>query len=153
MADSRHFNWHEVKERLPQGNGFRFIACADVSEGEVRARFYMVPTHQILEAHFPGDPIVPGVIILEAMAQACGLYLGHNVPDAQSKKWSFAGVDKVRWRQNVRPGDILEITVRLEKDRSGFYYFDAKAKVGEELACEARLTLGLGLIEQQVQEE
>ncbi len=144
MADGQHLDWHEVKSRLPHGNDFRFIAKADVSQERIIARFYMVPLHQILEAHFPDDPIVPGVFILEAMAQAAGLWLSINVEDAGNKKWDFSGLaGGVRWRRKVRPGDILEITARLEKVRSDFYYFVAEAKVGDELACEAKPIVAL----------
>ena len=90
--------------------------------------------------HFPEQPIFPGVMILEALAQASGLlgYLSTGGP-AENELYYFAGIDKARFRKPVVPGDVLHLHVELIKERRGIGRFVAIAKVDGEIACEAEL--------------
>ena len=90
--------------------------------------------------HFPEQPIFPGVMILEALAQASGLlgYLSTGGP-AENELYYFAGIDKARFRKPVVPGDVLHLHVELIKERRGVGRFVAIAKVDGEIACEAEL--------------
>jgi 3-hydroxyacyl-[acyl-carrier-protein] dehydratase len=91
--------------------------------------------------HFPHHPVMPGVLILEALAQAAALLafdaLG-NAPDDQSVYY-FAGIDGARFKRPVEPGDQLILDVELDRMRAGVFKFNAKAYVGGELATEAQL--------------
>ncbi|HEX4895001.1 MAG TPA: 3-hydroxyacyl-ACP dehydratase FabZ [Solimonas sp.] len=91
--------------------------------------------------HFPGLPTMPGVIMLEAMAQACGILA---VQRSSLRKDSgfilyFAGIDNCRFKRPVVPGDQLTFRVELDKQKRDLWKFKAVARVGEELACEAEM--------------
>jgi 3-hydroxyacyl-[acyl-carrier-protein] dehydratase len=86
--------------------------------------------------HFPGEPIFPGMLILEAMAQAAGL-LGFKTMGNSDKLYLYAGIDKARFRSPVVPGDRLDISVRLIKERRGIWKFEGVASVDGHSACVA----------------
>ena len=86
--------------------------------------------------HFPGEPIFPGVLILEAMAQAAGL-LGFKTMGNSDKLYLYAGIDKARFKAPVIPGDRLDITVRLIKERRGIWKFEGVASVDDNAVCVA----------------
>lgn len=88
--------------------------------------------------HFPGNPIMPGVLIVEALAQA-GAVAALSLPENAGKLVLFAGIDGVRFKRVVRPGDTLRLEVHLERMRRGIGKGKGRATVGDELACEAEL--------------
>jgi len=91
------------------------------------------------QGHFPGHPIMPGVLILEAMAQVGGVYaiLANEVGENQVPY--FVGIDKAKFRKPVLPGDVLKLSLELQKVRRGIYYFLGKATVDGKLVAEAEL--------------
>lgn len=90
--------------------------------------------------HFPDHPVMPGVLILEAMAQAGALFVGHTDPDSiKGRLVYFMTIDKVRFRRPVVPGDQLRLELVLLKRRRDIWRFDGKAHVGDQLAAEAEL--------------
>lgn len=95
------------------------------------------------QGHFPGDPIMPGVLQLEAMAQTGGILLnklmGHHGRTAY-----FLAIDKARFRRIVRPGDQIRIEVLFQRARLGMSKVHGKVYVGDELASEADLMFGYG---------
>lgn len=95
--------------------------------------------------HFPGNPTMPGVLQIEAMAQAgaiMGLY--STKKDGKTANVLFLGIDKARFRGIVRPGDILRMEIKMLKFRRGTGVFDAKSYVGNKLVCEAELLAMFG---------
>ena len=90
------------------------------------------------QGHFPGMPIFPGVMIIEAMAQASGVLVGLSM-DLVDKGANvfFMGVDGVKFRRKVVPGDVLELHVTALRGGGRVWKFDGRAMVGTELACEA----------------
>lgn len=90
--------------------------------------------------HFPTNPIFPGVLILEALAQASGLlgYKSDGGP-ADNELYYFAGIDKARFRQPVVPGDVLHLHIELIKERRGIGRFTAIAKVDGKVVCDAEI--------------
>ena len=91
------------------------------------------------QGHFPDHPIMPGVLILEAMAQVGGVYaiLAKEVGDNQVPY--FVGIDKAKFRKPVLSGDVLKLSLELQKVRRGIYYFLGKATVDGKLVAEAEL--------------
>ena len=89
--------------------------------------------------HFPGKPIMPGVLIVEAMAQAGGLLLLQEFPDRDKKLLYFVAIDDARFRRPVVPGDQLRLEVSVLNFRSTFCKLAGKATVEGELAAEATL--------------
>ena len=98
---------------------------------------------QFFQGHFPGAPVMPGVLVVEAMAQAGAVLLLHDMPDRESKLVYFAGIDKARFRRPVVPGDQLRITSEVVKLRSRTCKMKAKAEVEGKLVTEAELMCAL----------
>lgn len=90
------------------------------------------------QGHFPGQPVFPGVLIIEAMAQTCSLclceYSGNSLP-------IFAGIESARFRKPVCPGDQLYMDAYFQNQKNNFYTFIATARTDDEVACEATLTI------------
>lgn len=89
--------------------------------------------------HFPGKPLMPGVLIIESMAQTGGLLLLQEVPDRQKKLLYFVAIDDARFRRPVVPGEQLRIEVNVVTWRGNFCKLQGKATVNGELAAEATL--------------
>ncbi len=94
------------------------------------------------QGHFPGEPIMPGVLTVEAMAQACGILaymtMGHEKNDG-SRLCIFTGIDKCLFKRQVLPGDVLTLEAELLASRCGIWKFNVKAHVDGQLACSAVL--------------
>ena len=93
--------------------------------------------------HFPGVPVMPGVLVVEAMAQAGGVMMLSGMQDRHSKLIYFAGIDNCRFRRPVVPGDQLLLEVTVVKQRQRFAVLHGVARVGDELAAEADLSSAL----------
>lgn len=91
------------------------------------------------QGHFPGNPVMPGVLQVEAMAQAGGIMGTYGKDSSEEKVMYFMAVDKVRFRQIVRPGDCLRIEVKMLQNRRGTIKFAGKCFVEDKLVCEAEL--------------
>jgi len=92
--------------------------------------------------HFPGNPIMPGVLIVEALAQT-GAVVALSLPEHRGKLAVFAGIDECRFRRVVRPGEVLRLEVNVEKFRRGVGKARGRATVEGEVACEAGLLFAI----------
>ncbi len=116
-------------DRILSLTGDRVVAVKNVTYNE-----------PFFQGHFPGDPVMPGVLIVEAMAQAGGFLLLSRVEDKVGKLMYFAGMDQVRFRRPVRPGDRLILEARLLAFRKRFAKIEATAWVESEKAAEGVLS-------------
>jgi 3-hydroxyacyl-[acyl-carrier-protein] dehydratase len=92
--------------------------------------------------HFPGDPVMPGVLILESMAQAAGI-LGFKIlgeEKAMKTNYYFAGAEKVRFKKAVKPGDQLVLKAKYVKHKCGIWTYECESYVDEILACKSFVT-------------
>jgi len=91
--------------------------------------------------HFPSDPIMPGVLIIEAMAQTAAVLVAHTLgPDAEGKLVYFMSIDNARFRRPVVPGDQLKILVTKERSRGNVWKFSGDARVDDKTVAEATFT-------------
>ena len=137
-------NAAEIEAVIPHRPPFRFVdEIVDIDPG-IRAvgRLEIIGDEWFLQGHFPGNPIVPGVIMVEACAQVAAVCaLTH--PDHQGKFGVFAAIDETRFTRIVRPGDVLDMTIVMERLRMRLGRCSATIAVGGEQAVKATLTFGL----------
>ena len=133
-----------IQAIIPHRDPFLFVDVIVELEPGVRAhgRWTITGDEWFLQGHFPGNPIVPGVVMVEASAQVAAICaLTH--PDHQGKFGVFAGIDDVRFRRIVRPGDVLDMVIDVDRLRGRIGRVRATVTVGDEPAVEGVLTFGL----------
>lgn len=134
---------HQILKQLP--HRYPILLVDRVLEIEKGKRIKALKNVSINEpyftGHFPHRPVMPGVLMLEALAQAAALLAFDAVgvtPDDKTVYY-FAGIDGARFKRPVEPGDQLILEVELDRMKAGIFKFKARAKVGEEIATEAEL--------------
>ncbi len=136
------FDVNKIMEMLP--HRYPFLLVDRVIEVEPGASLSAIKNVSINEpffqGHFPGQPIMPGVLILEAMAQATGLLSFSGMVDAhKSSMYILVGIDKARFRGQVVPGDQLQLKVTLKRNMRGIGMFECKALVDDKVVAEAEI--------------
>lgn len=134
---------HEILKQLP--HRYPFLLVDKVVELERNKRILAVKNvtynEPFFTGHFPGRPVMPGVLMLEALAQAAGLLafdaMG-QVPD-ENNIYYFVGIDSARFKRPVEPGDQLLLEASIDRVRAGIWKFKGIARVGDDVACEAEL--------------
>jgi len=134
---------YEVLEYLPQR--YPILMIDKVKECEPGKRIVAIKNVSANEpqflGHFPGRPIMPGVLILEAMAQAAGVmvFSAMDRPQMEHSLYYYVGIDKARFKKPVVPGDILELEVVFERALRGIGKFGCVARVGGTVVAEATI--------------
>ena len=135
---------YKILERLPHRYPFLLIdKVLDYEiDGSLTALKNVTVNEPFFQGHFPGRPIMPGVLILEAMAQASAVLfyesLGESRPEGNII-YLFVGVDKARFKRPVEPGDQLIITATIIRKMKNIWKFDCIAKVGGEVCCKCEV--------------
>lgn len=137
------FNIQEIQAILPHRYPFALIdRVVSYTKGESLHAYKNITMNEpVFTGHFPGEPIFPGVLLLEAMAQATGL-LGFKMMENASDKeemYLFAGIDNARFKRQVIPGDRVDFYVTFVKERRGIWKFTGEAKVDGKLAACAEI--------------
>ena len=130
----------EIKKLLP--HRYPFLLVDRIVELELSKRIVGIKNVTINEpfftGHFPEKPIMPGVLILEAMAQAGGVLAFKSFPGMEGSVF-FTGIDDARFRKPVIPGDQLKLVVEVVRHRREIWVFDGKALVDDDVVAEARI--------------
>jgi len=133
-------NSDELVGLLPHRPPFRFVDSVEAFEAgsSIEARYHVTGSEAFLAGHFPGNPVLPGVIQLEALAQAGAIAV--LADDRYAGRLPlFGGVEKVRWRRIVRPGDDLVLALTLDRLSARGGWGQGTARVDGATACQARL--------------
>ena len=134
---------HQILKQLPHRYPILLVdRVLEIDKGKrIKALKNVSINEPYFSGHFPHRPVMPGVLMLEALAQAAALLafdmLG-TTPDDKTVYY-FAGIDGARFKRPVEPGDQLILDVTLDRMKAGIFKFKACAKVGEEIAAEAEL--------------
>lgn len=111
-------------------------------EGEIVAVKNVTFNEPFFTGHFPGRPVMPGVLIVEALAQAAGLLLYLCAPEEERSKYIyFAGIDGVKFRKIVKPGDTMILKVKTERNKRNLWKFSGKAEVNGVVVTEAEFSI------------
>ena len=139
-ADETIIDITEILEILPHRYPFLLVdKVVEFEKGErIRAIKNVTINEPFFQGHFPGHPIMPGVLIIEAMAQVGGI-LAFKSADVKNKVVYFMGIDKARFRRPVLPGDVIELILEVKKTRGNIWTFTAKALVDGKTVANAEL--------------
>lgn len=136
------FDIQEILGFLP--HRYPFLLIDRIVEFEPKQRIVALKNVTINEpffqGHFPGYPIMPGVLVVEAMAQAGGILIMRETPDRDQKLVVFTGIERAKFRRPVTPGDQLQIEIEVLSFRPRAGRIQGRATVDGKLACEATLT-------------
>jgi len=134
---------HKVLSLLPHRYPFLLVdRVIDYEPNQYLVAFKNVTINEpFFAGHFPTRPVMPGVLIVEAIAQATGLLAMTSRPDKVEKRalYYLVGIDKARFKRTVEPGDQLTVEVHLNKARQGIWRFSGKAHVDGEIAATAEI--------------
>lgn len=132
---------HEIIKLIPHRYPFLLIdRVIDIEMGKSLVALKNVTMNEpFFQGHFPQRPVMPGVLILEAMAQAGGVlaYKSTNTTPDDGILYFFAGIDNARFRRIVEPGDQLRLEVKVLRSKRDIWKLEGAAYVGDELACSA----------------
>ncbi|MGD8594723.1 MAG: 3-hydroxyacyl-ACP dehydratase FabZ [Gammaproteobacteria bacterium] len=133
----------EILKRLPHRYPFLLVdRVLDYKLGEYLVGLKNVTINEpFFAGHFPGHPIMPGVLILEALAQATGIlaFMTANAYPEDGTLYYLVGIDEARFKQPVVPGDQLRLSVRIIKSKRGIYKFNGEASVNGNVVASAEL--------------
>jgi 3-hydroxyacyl-[acyl-carrier-protein] dehydratase len=134
---------HQILKKLPHRYPFLMIdRVLEIEKGKrIKALKNVTINEPFFTGHFPHRPVMPGVLMLEAMAQAAALlaFDATGVELDDKTVYYFAGIEAARFKRPVEPGDQLVLEVLLERSRAGIFKFNGVIRVGQDVACEADL--------------
>ena len=133
-------NQEEIKKILPHRDHMLLIDEAELREGKAYGKKAICGDEFFLQGHFPGNPVVPGVILCEILGQSACVLLS---AEGEGKTPFFTGLDKVRFKNSVRPGDVFETECTLLKQKGPFYWAEGKGYVNGKLCVSAEFSFAL----------
>ena len=135
-------NIEEIKKLIPHRKPFLFIEeCKIINKGKIGESFRVFnDTEYFFEGHFPDNPIVPGVVIVEAMAQTAGVVVSENLINAKDQSVLFMSINKAKFRKPVFPNYKITFYVELLNNIKNVYKFMGKAYYNESLVAESEFS-------------
>lgn len=130
----------QIKELLPHREPMLLVEEAELIDGVGHGKITIRGDEWFLQGHFPGNPVVPGVILCEMMAQSTCVLLTEG---ARGKTPYFTSLDKVRFKQSVRPGDVFETECRILRQKGPFIFAAATGRVGGKVCATAEFSFAL----------
>lgn len=138
----------EIFELLPHRYPFLLVdRVLELKKGEyIKAIKCVTINEPFFNGHFPGYPVMPGVLIVEALAQAGGIIIADSMEEEERKRSIvyFAGIERAKFKRIVRPGDVLILEGWVRKRRGPFCFMEAKAMVEDDIVCVANLEAYIG---------
>jgi len=134
----------QIMNRIPHRYPFLLVdRITDVSEDKIVGLKNVTINEPHFQGHFPGQPVTPGVLIVEGMAQCAGVLMFRRVENAENKLVFFASIDKVKFRQPVVPGDQLRYEIEITRFGGKVCKFKGISYVGDTAVCEAEMVASL----------
>lgn len=134
----------EIMKTLPHRYPFLFVdRITAITENRIEGIKNVTANEPFFLGHFPDYPLMPGVLIIEAIAQVAGVLILKRLPVADPQSVVFMGIDKARFRHPVRPGDTLKLVVEIIHFKPTVTKFKGGAYVDSELVCEGEFLAGL----------
>ena len=134
---------HKIKNYLPHRYPFLLVdRVVEHVPGQSLTAFKNITVNEpFFAGHFPHRPVMPGVLILEAMAQSCAILAAADLGEEASERrvYYFTGIDKARFKRPVEPGDRLDIQVKLERRIKNMWRCGGEARVEDKLCCSGQL--------------
>lgn len=131
-------NQEEIKSILPHRDHMLLIDEAYRDGETARGKYHVRGDEWFLQGHFPGHPVVPGVILCEMLAQSVCVLLSDHMKGSSLPL--FTGMNNVRFRNPVKPGDVFETECRIVKSKGPFYFAEGKGYVGDTLTLKAEFS-------------
>lgn len=133
-------NKEEIKNIIPHREPMLLVDEVELVEGKAQGKCHITGDEWFLKGHFPENPVVPGVILCEMLGQSACILLSDVAKGATPY---FTGLDKVKFRNPVKPGDTLETECEITRTRGNFYFAKGKGKVNGKLAISAEFSFAL----------
>lgn len=135
-------NIHQIKKLIPHRKPFLFIEeCTVIEKGKIGESFNTFhETEYFFEGHFPKNPIVPGVVIVEAMAQTAGIVVSENLINRKDQSVLFMSINKAKFRKPVLPNFKIKFYVQLINNVKNVYKFKGTAHHNESLVAESEFS-------------
>ena len=134
-------NQEQLKQILPHRNSMLLLDEAEQTDGVAHGRYHVRGDEWFLDGHFPGNPIVPGVVLCEMLAQSVCVLLAQEMKGNTTPM--YTGLDKVRFKSPVRPGDTFETECRITRAKPPFYFAEGKGTVDGKLCVKAEFSFAV----------
>ncbi len=132
----------ELEKILPHRPPMLLLDDAEVVDGHAIGHVKIAGDEYFVQGHFPGYPVVPGVILCEMLAQNCCVLMAEKLSSTDATPF-YTSLDKVRFKHQVRPGDTLTLDCTLTRSHGMFHFAHGEARVGDTVACVADMSFAL----------